>query len=282
MDSSCLEYCLTEEEQNQFDQNGFFIVEDALSPQLVENLTQAADRLDAHYRQERDLGPHDSTNLLDFMGKDEIFLQLIDWPKTLPKVWGILGWHIQLYHSHMIITPPRPPEKVGTSKRLGWHQDSGRLNRDLEGDPRPRVSLKVAFFLTDTSKPGQGNFSVVPCSHLHNQLDLPTDGVSNPEGATPVCVKPGTAVFFDRRLWHSAGLNDSDITRKVLFYGYSYRWLRPRDDMTVEHYMDRCDPIRQQLLGASTGGNGYTSPKDEDVPLRAWIEENLGAEAIID
>ena len=282
MDSSCLEYCLTEEEQNQFDQNGFFIVEDALSPQLVENLTQAADRLDAHYRQERDLGPHDSTNLLDFMGKDEIFLQLIDWPKTLPKVWGILGWHIQLYHSHMIITPPRPLEEVGTSKRLGWHQDSGRLNRDLEGDPRPRVSLKVAFVLTDTSKPGQGNFSVVPGSHLHNQLDLPTDGVSNPEGTTPVCVKPGTAVFFDRRLWHSAGLNDSDITRKVLFYGYSYRWLRPRDDMTVEHYMDRCDPIRQQLLGASTGGNGYTSPKDEDVPLRAWIEKNLGAEAVID
>jgi ectoine hydroxylase-related dioxygenase (phytanoyl-CoA dioxygenase family) len=282
MDSSCLEYCLTEEEQNQFDQNGFFIVEDALPSQLVENLTQAADRLDAHYRQERDLGPHDSTNLLDFMGKDEIFLQLIDWPKTLPKVWGILGWHIQLYHSHMIITPPRPLEEVGTSKRLGWHQDSGRLNRDLEGDPRPRVSLKVAFFLTDTSKPGQGNFSVVPGSHLHNQLDLPTDGVSNPEGTTPVCVKPGTAVFFDRRLWHSAGLNDSDITRKVLFYGYSYRWLRPRDDMTVEHYMDRCDPIRQQLLGASTGGNGYTSPKDEDVPLRAWIEKNLGAEAVID
>lgn len=282
MDSSCLEYCLTKEEQNQFDQNGFFIVEDALPPQLIENLTLAVDRLNAHYRQEKDLGPHDSTNLLDFMGKDEIFLQLIDWPKTFPKVWGILGWHIQLYHSHMIITPPRPPEEIGTSKRLGWHQDSGRLNRDLEGDPRPRVSLKVAFFLTDTSKPGQGNFSVVPGSHLRNQLDLPADGVSNPEGTTPVCVKPGTAVFFDRRLWHSAGLNDSDITRKVLFYGYSYRWLRPRDDMTVEHYMERCNPIRQQLLGASTGGNGYTSPKDEDVPLRAWIEEHLGAEAVID
>lgn len=282
MDPSCLQYCITEEEYRQFEQNGFFIIEDVLPQQLTADLAQAVDRLDAHYRPQRDLGPHDSLNLLDFIGKDDIFLQLLDWPKTFPKVWGILGWHIQLYHSHLIITPPRPPEEKGSAKRLGWHQDSGRLNLDLEGNPRPRVSLKVAFFLTDTSQPGCGNFSIVSSSHLRNELDLPADGVSDPPNTTPVCVKPGTAVFFDRRLWHSAGLNDSDVTRKVLFYGYSYRWLRPRDDMTVEHYLERCDPIQRQLLGASTGGNGYTSPTDDDVPLRAWIEEHLGAEAVID
>ena len=33
--------------------------------------------------------------------------------------------------------------------------------------------------------------------------------------------------------------------------GYSYRWLRPRDDMTVAHYLDDADPIRRQLLGIS-------------------------------
>ena len=51
--------------------------------------------------------------------------------------------------------------------------------------------------------------------------------------------------------------------------------------MTVDHFMPRCDPIRRQLLGASpSGGFGYTSPKPEDVPLKAWIETHLGAEAI--
>jgi hypothetical protein len=68
----------------------------------------------------------------------------------------------------------------------------------------------------------------------------------------------------------------SNITRKVLFYGYSYRWLRPRDNMTVAHFMERCDPIRQQLIGAShMGGMGYTSPCDEDVPLEAWLKEHI-------
>ena len=81
--------------------------------------------------------------------------------------------------------------------------------------------------------------------------------------------------MFDRRLWHSAGQNYSDITRRALFYGYSYRWLKPRDNMTVAHYMDRSDPIRRQLLGASpNGGFGYTSPEDEDVPLKVWLEEH--------
>jgi hypothetical protein len=43
------------------------------------------------------------------------------------------------------------------------------------------------------------------------------------------------------------------VTWKVLFYGYGYRWLRPRDNMTVGHYMERSGPIRRQLLGAATG-----------------------------
>ena len=65
-----------------------------------------------------------------------------------------------------------------------------------------------------------------------------------------------------------------------MFYGYSYRWLRPRDDMTGARFMDRCDPIRRQLLGASSGGSGYTSPRDEDVPLREWIRRHAGEEAV--
>jgi ectoine hydroxylase-related dioxygenase (phytanoyl-CoA dioxygenase family) len=83
--------------------------------------------------------------------------------------------------------------------------------------------------------------------------------------------------MFDRRIWHAAGLNFSDVTRRALFLGYSYRWLKPRDNMTVAHYMDKADLIRQQLLGASpNGGFGFTSPTDEDVPLKVWLEQHLG------
>lgn len=302
MNPACIEHCLTRDERLEFEKNGFFAIENALPAQMIDDLIAAVDRLDARYRPasasadeiiaqvpgvieprrppDKFLGPHDRLNLLDVVGQDEVFLQLLDWPRTFPKVWGILGWNIQLYHSHMTVTPPAAPGAAGIKKRLPWHQDSGRLNIELEGEPRPRVSLKIGFFLTDTMREGCGNFYIVPGSHLQNELVFPADGSAEPEGAVPLCVPPGTAVFFDRRLWHSASPNFSDITRKVLFYGYSYRWLRPRDDMSVSHFIDRCDPVRQQLLGADTGGFSYTSPRDEDVPLKAWLREHLGEEAV--
>ncbi|MCG9129860.1 phytanoyl-CoA dioxygenase family protein [Candidatus Poribacteria bacterium] len=280
MDLQCLEHCITEDEKQQFEDNGFFVVEDALPIDKVEKLRMAFDKIGAEHLGKDELPPDASFNILDFVGRDEEFIELLDWYKTFPKVWGILGWNIKLYHSHLIALPPIPEEERGKKRRLGWHQDSGRLNIELEGNPRPRVSLKVAYFLTDTSVPGRGNFSVIPGSQKLNSLQMPNDDRSDPDNATPVYAKPGTAVFFDRRLWHAVGRNTSDITRKVLFYGYSYRWLQPRDDMTVAHYMEKSDPIRQQILGKSTGGMGYTSPGDKDVPLRAWIQENLGGDAV--
>ena len=50
--------------------------------------------------------------------------------------------------------------------------------------------------------------------------------------------------------------------------------------MTVDHYMEKATPIRQQLLGKSTGGMGYTSPGESDVPLRSWLIDHLGAKAV--
>lgn len=278
MDPECLNFILTDDEANKFEKDGYFIVENALPQSLVDKLIQAVDRVDHKERNRLGKAITDRINHFDFIGKDDIFLELLDWHKTFPKVWEILGWHIQLYHTHMTFTPTSDPNKSSEQDdiEISWHQDSGLLNQDFRTTPRPRVSLKVAYFLTDTSEPGRGNFYVIPGSHLKNEF--PGDDLHKPtEDSIPICVPPGTSVFFDRRIWHSGSANFWTQPRRVLFYGYSYRWLRPRDNMSVDHYLDRCDPIQKQLLGVSySGGRGYTSPTDEDVPLRTWIEEHLG------
>lgn len=285
MNEEHLQHRLTDEERESFDANGYFVVPGALDSETVQSLVDATDQLVRKERPKYEangLKPHQPLNILDFMGRDERFLPLIDWPKTFMRVVDILGWHIQLYHSHVIITPPMSEIARATQRRLGWHQDSGRVNIDIESVPRPRISLKVGFFITDTSDTDRGNFHVVPGSHLSNELELPDDPAVDPPNAVPIRTKPGDAVFFDRRLWHAAGRNTSSVTRKALFYGYSYRWLKPRDNMTVGHYMASADAVRKQLLGASpNGGFGYTSPADEDVPLKTWIEEHLGKEAVV-
>ena len=274
MDPSCTQHCLTDTEREAFERDGFLLVPDALSPTELDRLTALVD--DLGQRRASEVEPGGRLHLRDFLHDDPMFMDLLDWPTTFPKIWGILGWHIQLYLSHVDITAPWKKEQP-LPKRLGWHQDSGRVNQEMEGDPRPRLSVKVGYFLSDVSVPGRGNFCVVPGSHHRNRLEGPED--ADPTDAMPVCVAPGTAVLFDRRLWHAPSPNTSTVTRKAVFYGYSYRWLRPRDNLRIEDYPDCHDPIRRQLLGASRDGHGYSSPEPGDVPLKAWLEEHAAGTA---
>ncbi|MDQ2732526.1 MAG: phytanoyl-CoA dioxygenase family protein [Armatimonadota bacterium] len=275
MNASCLQYRLTEEERRTFNETGLLIVEGALSPEAVEGLTAKTDSIYAECLAAGQ-DAHSSLFYPNFIPRDPQFVELVDYEKILPKVWPLLGWNIYLYHAHLIVTPPSGQGM--DDKTFGWHQDSGRVNQEIECHPRPRLSLKVAYFLSDASEPGRGNFWVIPGSHLHDTLDRPESGTGQPEGAIPVLVKAGTAVLFDRRLWHAASPNGSDVTRKVLFYGYGYRWIRTKDDMTVQTLWEGSDPIRRQLLGWGVNANGHYSPSDEDVPLRGWLKEHCPEE----
>ncbi|MDX1934533.1 MAG: phytanoyl-CoA dioxygenase family protein [Capsulimonadales bacterium] len=276
LSTTCLPYRLTDAERKTFDEQGFLMLENTLSPEQVRDLTGVVDRIHA---QKIDAGfnPRAALFLPDFLPLDPMLTDLVDYEKILPKVWGILGWNINIYHSHLIVTPPA--NKPRDTKTYGWHQDSGRVNVEMESHPRPRLSLKVAYFLSDASVEGCGNFWVVPGSHLQDVLEKPAGGEGQPEGAIPVLAKPGTAVLFDRRIWHAGAPNWSEVTRKVLFYGYGYRWLRTKDEMTVQHLRETADPIRKQMLGGTVNCNGYFSPTDADVPLRVWLREHSPEEA---
>lgn len=276
MNTSCLQYRLTGDERRAFNETGLLIIENALTPEHVAALTTATDRI--HQRHLASGGDaHAALFYPNFITDDPLFADLVDYERILPKVWGILGWNIYLYHAHLIVTPPTGQPRH--DKTFSWHQDSGRVNLEMESHPRPRLSLKVAYFLSDTGTEGRGNFWVVPNSHLSDSMALTTDKIGQPAGAVPVLAKPGTAVFFDRRLWHAASPNWSDVTRKVLFYGYGYRWIRTKDDMTVQDLWPASSPIRRQLLGDGLNANGHYTPADGDVPLRGWLREHSPADA---
>ena len=270
IDSRCLPHVLTEDESLQFETDGYLVVPNALDETTRLRLIELTDRIDAIERPRLELGEMGRLHHRDFLQDDPLFLDLLDWPTTFPKVWGILGWHIQLYLHHLNVTPPEP--KPAVLPPLEWHQDSGRVNVEMEGNPRPRLSVKVAYFLTDTRAERCGNFYVIPGSHLVNDINRPAEG--EPAGAIPIEVPAGTAVLFDRRLFHSKSPNYADEPRKAIFYGYSYRWLRPRDNTKIEDFDHCIDPVRRQLLGASRDGHGYSSPEDVDVPLKFWLEEH--------
>ena len=263
------------EKLRRFGEGGLVVVPGALSPKLLAALLEAHDRV---YREEAEAGrlaPDGSLHLLAFLGRDALYAELLDLATTFPLVCGILGWNIFMYHCHLDVHPPVPPS---LPRQWRWHQDGGRQNLELETHPtRPRLSVKVGYFLTDASEPDRGNLWVIPGSHGNNSIARPEShdvDFEDPSGAQPVLAEPGSAVIFDRRLWHARADNHSTVTRKMLFLAYTYRWIRPRDDdPRPAEWHDTLSPVRQQILGRGTGAKSYWLPTDDDAPLRAWLRE---------
>ena len=56
---------------------------------------------------------------------------------------------------------------------------------------------------------------------------------------------------------------------------YAYRWLGPQCEPRIsEAAWASADPTRRQLLGAKVNQTGFYNARDEDAPLKVWLEEN--------
>ena len=278
MDADCLRHVLTAEEWEAFDRDGYLHVGGALSREHAAGLVDVIDRLHRDGRLEAPetyAGVTNRVQHLNAVGLDPAFVDLVDHPTTFPKVWGILGWNIFLHNTHLMLTPAEPRE--GPRGPGGWHQDNGRRSLDMPEIEIPaRLSLKVGYFLTDVSKPDMGNFWVVPGSHRRRSIGVKPGAGGLVPGAEPVLLRAGDALIFDARLWHSGSPNYSEITRKVLFFAYAYRWLHSDNVLPAGHEArDTADPIRRQLLDIIDTSGGRMAITDETVPLRAWLTLHL-------
>ncbi len=267
---------LTPEQRRFFDENGYLIVRNALTPPVLERITAAVDRLFEQGLREGRLNKAGAFELRNAIAHDDAFLDLLDWPATVPLAVQLLGWDIQLDTSHIIVRPPQPPGTSVDFKALGWHRDGGIATHELP-EPQPRLRLKICYVLSDMSQPGRGNTRIIPGSHRLIGKPAWGEGGIDPVGAMEILAQPGDAFLFEHRLYHAVGPNLSDITRKTIFMGYSYRWLRPLDYVVQPRALEekvRHDPIRWQLLGFWSSPMAFSLPKDEDVPLRAWCREH--------
>ena len=251
---------ITAEQRAAFDRDGYLIIRGALGPDEVAAARQAIDRVYTSMAKAGSLAPNGSMHLLSAVA-------------NCPQVAGLIDLDVH------------PPIRVPMPFRFDWHQDGGRQNRELEGNPRPRMSVKLAYWLSDVTETGRGNLQVVPGSHLQNRIDGPPRRDIEwpaPPGAIEVQVAPGDVVFFDRRLWHARSNNYSEVTRKAMFFGYTLRWIAIRDELADLHAnpaFETFSPVQRQLLGGIGSGPGEIvgdhcwGHYPETTPLYGYLKE---------
>lgn len=194
-----------------------------------------------------DVSPSAELHQLSGLAQHPDLAALVDWPPLLALAVELLSPNIYINHSHLDVHPPPPP--TGAHR---WHRDNGLLGRDMRllWRDQPRVTLKVAVYLTDVESADDGALEVVPRSHLDTTSRYPTE--EQPNGV-PILGPAGTVAVFDARLWHRRRDNLGTRVRRAMFMAYSYRWLTSRD-IPSENVLGwgSLSPIRRQLLGDTT------------------------------
>lgn len=265
-----------------FERDGFVLVRGALDADARQRVCAAVDRVYAEERAAGRLRPGGALHLMGMLHRDRALLDLVDHPATFRYVWSLLGWNVYTHHNHVDVNPGEPaPGRAPWN----WHQDGYRQNSDIDAGVRPMLSLKVGFVLSDLSVPGRGATRIIPGSQVANTLAgrpaRAEDPYAEPSGAQEIIARPGDAFVFDRRLWHSRSVNRCDVIRKMVFVGYTHRWIRPLDEVDYRNAMpgfESLSPLRRQLLGDGTDHANFWGVDtggwiDQSIPLRAELAE---------
>lgn len=261
---------------DRFDREGYLIVKQAIDRPPVNRLIVASDRLIdselANSRQTRDEGRYDGFR--NCIALEDAFIPLLLNDRVFPMVVQFLGAYLQLLTSHLIYKHPDPLDTSPKMRHPNWHRDYGRLTNDLGHAAVPRAVIKCAYYLTNLTEANAEQTWVVPGSNLLKEA-LPIPDGGDPDGALEPRLEPGDCLLFENRIWHAGGINLSRETRKVVMFGYGYRWTAPIDyRVQPDALLEKVSPIGWYLLGETMVKTREYQTSGGETRLRPWCEEH--------
>jgi ectoine hydroxylase-related dioxygenase (phytanoyl-CoA dioxygenase family) len=267
---------LTPEQKQQFDDEGYLIIRNALDAETTARLIEAGDRL-IHSERTDDRqtmsGSYDSFR--NCVSKDEAFLDLLMHENTVPLVVQLFGPNIHLVTSHLIYKFPNEKGTPRSFRQPGWHRDVSDTPHDLGHACIPRMEMKCAYYLTGAPEPCSAVTMFAPGSHKLKEKLLIPQGQSDPEGAVEPLLQPGDAVFFENRTWHAGAVNLSGRTTKAVMFGYGFNWMKPMDYFVQpDELLDQVDDICKQLRGGMKDPQGRFVPGGVTRPLKEWCQKH--------
>jgi ectoine hydroxylase-related dioxygenase (phytanoyl-CoA dioxygenase family) len=196
---------------------GYAIVEDVLDPEFVKRAKrdlEEAIQLEAEYHGSKDYKDYGMVLLCSLYGRS--FSDLFDNPRLTEPFNLILGDGCIVY---AYTSSSMPPTKGNFSNRI--HVDSPRL---IPG----YVTNMGATILLDDFTEDNGATWFLPASHT--RADAPSEQEFFGNGRR-VLAKAGSVFFFNARLWHAGGGNQTDSWRHALTINMCRAYMKQRIDI---------------------------------------------------
>ncbi|MEK7834237.1 MAG: phytanoyl-CoA dioxygenase family protein [Acidobacteriota bacterium] len=207
---------LTDAEKRQLDEEGFLVLEDYASPEMLSALrgriaelfVEQGERAGSEFKQEPD-----TDRLANLVNHGGVFERAIAEPKLLACVRQVLGDEFKLSSLNARSTRPN------TSTVQPLHCDTGALP-----DERGNTVCNVIWMLDDFTEENGATRLVLG---THRAGKLPQEVLVDPAAPHPdeklVLGKAGTVVVMNTHLWHGGTANRTDKPRLALHSFYCRR-----------------------------------------------------------
>jgi len=258
---------LTDTQQKHWQEQGYLLIKQVLSPTEIETLLIAVDSVIKSYVQQTPSlrgTPYGkgAYTIIRAIERTDALDSLTDHPRTFGTILSMMGPYLQIMGTQIYVRHP------DAEALMGFHTDAGPSLQRIHPHPDSLpLQFKVQFFLTNLSEPDQANFMCVPGSHKKPFPEGRLKKGKYPEGAIQVLAEAGDAVIFPWALWHGVGPNRTDRIRKSVTFRYGQMWCRPYDyDKLPAHVLKRMTPRRRRLfgdMGEDFHPTDYYKPKDQ-------------------
>ena len=223
----------------QYDEQGYIIFEDILSPaQLDEQRAALKPWLEADRRGRNNFEGAQSNRIYGMLDKDPVFADLVSHPLQLAFAERELGDSCLLYACLAINL--LPGETVQP-----WHFDDSHC---ALARPRDPLSLSTFWSISNTTEEN-GATEIIPGSHKWGAeepagANRPDDFRSRRTDAKPgtrddhpdmirAIMPAGSLMIAKGTLWHRGGANNSDKPRLIVTPQFCKGWCRPLEQQLL-------------------------------------------------
>ena len=231
---------MTTDSADFFRQNGYLVIQKALSRTEVDQLNRAIDRdRERHPQMWMSRGDGGRSQAVNLLLSCRDFHASIRQPSVIPHIESLMGEEVCFEEHSVMIREPIDGEPPSPA----WHRDTPHL----PGHPLAMRHLSAVYYLTDVDECTHC-FGIVP-EGVEEKRKMPADRDSS--GAIGLYGAAGTAILFNAGSCHSGMLRQTDRQRRTIHIYYGHRSQPALSNHTIfpRRLVDAEDKATRKLFG---------------------------------